>query len=61
MELYNGVIYYTSLPAVIQSIFVDFPGALLYNKGCEYPGQSRGQGESLFMRKVRAPQGKDNG
>ena len=29
MELYNGVIYYTSLPAVIQSIFVDFPGALL--------------------------------
>jgi hypothetical protein len=40
---------------------VDFLRAFLYNKYREENRQPRGQAERLSMRKVRAPQGKDNG
>ena len=40
---------------------IDNPPAFLYNIGREENRRSRGQAERPVMRKVRAPQGKDNG
>jgi hypothetical protein len=40
---------------------VDIPAPIGYNRLREENRQSRGQAERPAMRKVRAPQGKDNG
>jgi len=44
-----------------EALFVDKATAVLYNNRARCSDSRGGKGESLPMRKVRAPQGEDNG